>query len=251
MNVALMLDDRKIRSARNNAEWCDAVCRSHGKPGEFYEDMWLNRSPAPRFYPNAGTLAEPSQRQIDLIDELVAGRLPRGWAVKDSFCTLDLESRGFRVLFVAEWIYLSVSRVRGIGAARKAARWEVVRSDRALAEWESAWSRAGGDGSNDRIFVPSLLEGKDIAVVAGYRDGHIVAGAIANRSDGVVGWSNFFAPEAEMLDRAAESLATIGRVFPGLPIVGYEHGDELRNAHVMGFESLGPLRVWTFADSET
>jgi len=83
-------------------------------------------------------------------------------------------------------------------------------------------------------------------MVACYRDGHIVAGAVANRSDGVVGWSNFFAPAAEILDRAAESLATIARVFPGSPIVGYEHGVELRNAHALGFESLGPLRVWTF-----
>ena len=121
-----------------------------------------------------------------------------------------------------------------------------MRNDLALAEWESAWSSAAGDTSEERIFVPALLENEDIAVVAGYRDDHIVAGAIANRSDGVVGWSNFFAPAAEILDAAAASLATIGGVFSGLPIVGYEHGDDLRNAHALGFESLGPLRVWTF-----
>jgi hypothetical protein len=91
-----------------------------------------------------------------------------------------------------------------------------------------------------------LLDDKEIAMVACYRDGHIVAGAVANRSDSVVGWSNFFAPAAEILDRARESLATIAEVFPGSPIVGYEHGAELRNAHALGFESLGPLRVWTF-----
>jgi len=83
-------------------------------------------------------------------------------------------------------------------------------------------------------------------VVAGFHDGDIVAGAIANRSDGVVGWSNFFAPATEVFDQAVASLATIARIFPGLPIVGYEHGDDLRNAHSMGFESIGPLRVWIF-----
>jgi hypothetical protein len=241
-----MLDEKIIRAARNNAELCDAVCRAHGNPGEFHEGMWLNRNPVPRFYPNAGTLARPSQQQLDLIDELIAACIPSGWAVKDSFCALELASRGFQVLFDAEWIYLSVSRLKDIVSARKSARWEVVRSDRALAEWESAWSSAAGDSSEERIFVPALLENRDIAVVAGYRDDRIVAGAIANRSDGVVGWSNFFAPAAEILEAAAASLAAIGGVFNGLPIVGYEHGNDLRNAHALGFESLGPLRVWTF-----
>jgi hypothetical protein len=241
-----MLDDRVIRAARNNAEWCDAVCRSHGNPGEFRDDMWLNRHPVPRFYPNAGTLAEPSQHQLDLIDELVEARLPAGWAVKDSFSMLDLASRGFQILFEAEWIYLPSSKVKNLAAAGKAMRWEVMRSDQSLAEWESAFSGSTGDESEDRIFAPSLLEDKDIAVVAGYRDGNIVAGAIANRSAGVVGWSNFFAPTAGIVEDAKASLATIAGAFPNLPIVGYEHGDHLRHAHSVGFESIGPLRVWTF-----
>src|ERR1700689_1372515 len=169
-----MLDTRKIGTIRNNAEWCDAVCRAHGRPGEFNPDMWLNRHPVPRFYPNVGTLVEPCQRQLDLIDELVASRLPPGWAVKDSFCMLDLASRGFQVLFVAEWIYLPVSRIRNIPTSGKATRWEVVRSHDALSEWESAWSRAVGDLSERRIFVPSLLENTKIAIVAGYRDSRIV-----------------------------------------------------------------------------
>jgi hypothetical protein len=241
-----MLDDRCVRAARNNAEWCDAVCRAHNNRGEFHDDIWLNRKAVPRFYPNAGTLAEPSPRQLALIDELIAAHLPPGWAVKDSFSMIDLESRGFRVLFDAEWIYLPVSRVKDVASARTSVRWEIVNNDLTLAEWESAWSEAAGDTGKDRIFKPPLLENKDVAVVAGFRDGHIVAGAIANQSDGVVGWSNFFAPATEMFDHAAASLATIAGEFPDLPFVGYEHGDDLRNAHSIGFESIGPLRVWIF-----
>jgi hypothetical protein len=241
-----MVDDRNIRAARNNAEWCDAVCRAHNNPGEFHDGIWISRHPVLRFYPNVGTFAEPSARQLALIDELIAARLPPGWAVKDSFSMLDLESRGFRILFDAEWIYLPVSRVKDIGSTGASARWEIVRTDLALAEWESAWSEAAGDTGKGRIFLPPLLENKDVAVVAGFRDGLIVAGAIGNRSDDVVGWSNFFAPATEMFDHAAASLATIARVFPGLPIVGYEHGDDLRNAHTIGFESIGALRVWIF-----
>jgi hypothetical protein len=246
-----MIDDRIIRAARNNAEWCDAVCRAHGNPGEFHDGIWINRKAVPRFYPNAGTIAAPSERQLALIDELIAARLPSGWAIKDSFSKLELASRGFRILFDAEWIYLTVARLNDVASTVRSVRWEIVRDDHELAQWESAWRRSSGDTCEDRVFLPPLLENKDVAIVAGFRDGAIVAGAIANRSDGVVGWSNFFAPDAEMLDRAAESLVTIVAIFPGLPIVGYEHGEELRNAHALGFESLGPLRVWTLAGSRT
>jgi hypothetical protein len=152
LRPSLMLDDRTIRAARNNAEWCDAVCRAHGNPGEFHEGLWLSRHRVPRFYPNAVTFAEPGQRQLELIDELIASGLPPGWAVKDSFSMLDLESRGFQVLFTAEWIYLAVSALRDIAATVKVDRWEAVRSDRALAEWESAWSMAGGDVGPEENF---------------------------------------------------------------------------------------------------
>jgi hypothetical protein len=33
--------------------------------------------------------------------------------------------------------------------------------------------------------------------------------------------------------------------FPGLPLVGYEHGDDLALALAGGFTALGPLRIWT------
>jgi hypothetical protein len=42
----------------------------------------------------------------------------------------------------------------------------------------------------------------------------------------------------------AELLGQLARAFPGLPIVGYEHGDELAAWCALGFEPLGPLRVW-------
>ena len=35
--------------------------------------------------------------------------------------------------------------------------------------------------------------------------------------------------------------------FPGLPLVGYELGDELKAAQKAGFEIGDPLRVWVIA----
>jgi hypothetical protein len=62
-------------------------------------------------------------------------------------------------------------------------------------------------------------------------------GAIANRTGPVVGVSNLFGDWRA----AADSIA--GR-YPGLPLVGYESGDDLAAARRAGFTSTGPLRVW-------
>jgi hypothetical protein len=73
----------------------------------------------------------------------------------------------------------------------------------------------------------------------------VVAGAIANRTGDVVGVSNVFAhPDAER--SWAGCLITIINAFPGLPLVGYERGDELEIAERLGFTAVGPLRVWGY-----
>ncbi len=38
--------------------------------------------------------------------------------------------------------------------------------------------------------------------------------------------------------------ATVMDLFLGLPIVGYERGEELAVAKPLGFEPVGPLRIW-------
>ena len=80
----------------NNAVWCDAVCRAHGSPGTFYEDIWINRSPTPRSYPNAVTLTR-GRRETDHtahIHELIAAGIAGEWGIKDSFRSLALASLG-------------------------------------------------------------------------------------------------------------------------------------------------------------
>ena len=41
----------------NNARWCDAVCRSHGYPGQFTGRLWTSVRHALPFYPNVSTLS--------------------------------------------------------------------------------------------------------------------------------------------------------------------------------------------------
>ncbi len=80
------------QAARNNAIWCDAVCRAHDIPGEFYDAIWINWHPAPRFYSNAVTLSyeqDAAAQQLAFIRALLDAGLPNGWCIKDSFCTLS------------------------------------------------------------------------------------------------------------------------------------------------------------------
>ncbi|HXW84219.1 MAG TPA: hypothetical protein VEJ86_07430, partial [Candidatus Binataceae bacterium] len=164
---------------------------------------------------------------------------------KDSFEMLDLQRSGFTKLFDAQWIW----RENVAPPPRDAAlgwRWTVITQAYALTEWESAWGAASGEASGQpRIFLPALLENRNVAIIAA-RDGEqIVAGAIANRSEDVVGMTNLFAPAHQAPACAAGVLATLAERFPRLPVVGYENAAALDGARLLGYQALGPLRLWT------
>ncbi len=237
-------------AARNNAIWCDTVCRAHGVPGEFFPAVWLNRNPVPRFYSNLVALSGPGDQSavIEHVRGLMALPLPAVWSVKDSFADLDLAPLGFDVLFEALWIACE-PRSRTSGSASPHLRWTTVTSAEELMHWEAAWS---GDATNrdsegqPRQFPPSLLADPQLAFFAGYRGPQVVAGGIANRTGDVVGLSNVFVTDADA-DGAAvwvDLVAKLQAVFPDLPLVGYERGGELGFAVAAGFEPIGPLRVW-------
>ena len=228
----------RAAAARNNADWCAAVCRSHGIVGTFAEGAWWSPRRTPPYYPDAVTLRH---------DVVPADFLPRldtaspGCSVKDSFATLDLSSAGFSELFSAQWIH----RPAGLPVpATPGLRTDRIRTADQLRDWQVAWQ--GGDGGPD-IFRPALLDDPSVLVLA-VRDGETCAGgAVLNRRTDVVGLSNLFA--ADHVDPTAiwsGALAAAGDRFPGLPIVGYEHGDDLVPALESGFTVLGPLRVWVY-----
>ncbi|WP_312026902.1 hypothetical protein [Streptomyces sp. WAC 06725] len=111
-------------AARNNAEWCAAVCRAHGVNGEFGDDAWTSSRRTPPLYPDAVTLTdrlapptstEPESGRSGTVRpgslSPLTGLLSRidtvspGCSVKDSFACLDLTPAGFEVLFEAQWIH--------------------------------------------------------------------------------------------------------------------------------------------------
>jgi len=227
----------------NNAAWCDAVCRSHGRPGKFSGALWLNHAEVPRFYPNAVTLTpEGGAQQVEAISAL---GLPGHWGVKDSFATLDLAPLGFSELFSAQWIHFAPERRAPTHSG--GARWVRVRDTAALATWEAAWSGQPGSAGPDpshAVFRPGLLDDASTAFLAAYHEDALVAGAIAYRAADVVSLSNTFFTAAEAGPLRAELLGQLLAAFPGLPVVGYERGDELAAWCALGFEPIAPLRVW-------
>lgn len=127
-----------------------------------------------------------------------------GCAVKDSFACLDLAREGFEVLFEATWI------------ARMA--------DVPL---EPGWARV-----DDRFDDPS---------VAVWSNG--VAGVTANRDGCFAGLSNLYT-QGDLDEAWRGATSAVAASFPGLPITGYERGEDLDAALRDGYTALGPLRVW-------
>ncbi|NJP98052.1 hypothetical protein HCN51_52990 [Nonomuraea sp. FMUSA5-5] len=197
-------------AARDNARWCDLMCRAHGIPGTFTDLAWTSQVRTPPFYPDAVTLS-PEATAADLLPRIDASP---GASVKDSFATLDLP--GFDVLFEAQWIFREAPE-------KAATSWRVVRDEATLAEWERAC------GMKD-LFRPALL---DEATIVHAPD--LSAGAVLTATGPAVGVSNVWGDWSGVLAAAAG-------LFPGRPLVGYESdpSDALRR----GFTTIGPLRVW-------
>ncbi|MEV7419111.1 hypothetical protein [Streptomyces sp. NPDC089919] len=222
-------------AARNNAEWCAAMSASHGLVGEFAAQAWAAPARTPLYYPDAVTLA-PGADPAALVARIDTAA---PWAsVKDSFADLDLSGSGFEVLFEAQWIH----RPAGPPASAPDLAWETADGPEALRAWALAWDDGAG---NADLFRPELLADRATFVLLGRSaDGRVAAGAVAGRSEDVVGVSNVFASDGGPDAAWPGVLAALHRLFPDLPVVGYEQGDDLATAVRHGFEPIGPLRIW-------
>jgi len=112
---------------------------------------------------------------------------------------------------------------------------------RRTAEELAVWAAAHGGGE---IFRTDLLDDPAVTFLAAHDGGALVAGVIGNSDAGVAGVSNLFVRGADPDLVWAGASAAVSARFPGLPLVGYEQGEDLEFARRAGFVTAGPLRVW-------
>ncbi|UQX03856.1 hypothetical protein [Streptomyces sp. RerS4] len=218
-------------AARNNAEWCAAVTRE----GAFASGAWVSARRTPPYYPDAVTLTRTASAAALLA---AMDTDAPGCSVKDSFAALDLGQAGFGVLFEAQWIHRAADTP---AAPATALRWARVDTAEELVAWETAWDGEESTG----LFHPGLLA-PEFAFLSGHdAAGRILAGAAAHRTGRVVGISNVFSAPGTPPDEAWRgAVSAIAALWPGLPVVGYESGEDLDTATRHGFAPIGPLRVW-------
>ncbi|WP_203819738.1 hypothetical protein [Paractinoplanes ferrugineus] len=225
-----------VAAARNNADWCAAVGDSHGLAHTFSEKAWRSSDRTPPYYPDAVTL-QPDAAPADFLSEIDTAS--PGCSVKDSFAALDLVPYGFVELFTAQWIH---RRPELAAPSKPNLRAERISTAAQLRIWQTAWH---GGGNAPDVFRPELLDDPAVLVVGLHLGDDLRAGAVLNDSSGVVGISNVFTVDDSDADVAWSSAITAAAdSFPGVPLIGYQHGDDLAHALAGGFTTLGPLRVW-------
>ncbi|XTZ13127.1 hypothetical protein ACQSSU_16360 [Micromonospora echinospora] len=211
-----------VTAARNNAAWCDVVCRAHGTTGTSDADAWSVPRRSPPWYPDAVTL-RPEASAAALLRRVDAG--PEA-SVKDSFAALDLAPYGFRVLVEGQWIH------RPAGGVPDGLPLTPVTTAPALA----AWAEAHGGTA---LRHPALLADPGVTVLAAYGpDGTVTGGAVVSAGGGAVGVSNVFGSDPAAVWRGVCARFGVG------PLVGWEPDGDLPSALDVGFRPVGPLRVW-------
>lgn len=215
-------------AVRENATWCDLVCRLHRFTPEGDAQLWWSARRTPDLFPDAVTLV-PDLPVLDVLGPIADSP---GASVKDSFATLDLTDQGWTVLFEATWI----ARPPGVGADPAVAdEFRVVREKFPFLAWRHAW------GGPQDVLPTGLRRAGGVTIVGRVRDDEFVDGGILHRTEiggtPVVGLWNAFG------DWAAVA-ATASTRDPDAWIVGYERDADLDAALAAGFEAVGPLRVW-------
>ncbi|WML49507.1 hypothetical protein RCG23_05815 [Neobacillus sp. PS3-34] len=183
---------------------------------------------APKFYPDIITSSRNATAQE--VNDFVGNR--EIFSIKDSYANLDLQPFGFKILFEAEWIYHApVSKIEGMRQ-----EWRVIKTDEELMKWISA-------NGLENVIKSDILRRKDAEIFM-REEKDKLSGFIANLGSGAVGVSNVFSKDDSYERLWPDIVQIVSNRFPGLPMVGYEHGEGLKAALTSGWESAGPLRIW-------
>ena len=196
----------------------------------------------PPLYSNLVTVSEKWQpdETLSLIVDNFKRENWEQWSVKDSFAVLDLETFGFRRLFDANWFYLAAARFTPV-SNRLGMSYKIVENEKVLTEWRRVWD--SDERLGRKIFQPAMLDDPNVRFVAGEDGEKIVSGCLINKTAGILGISNFFAP-AQNIEYWSDIIAFVHESIEFTDIVGYQRTDCLQKIQPLGFETTGDLTVW-------
>lgn len=232
--------DHLRRAIDNNIGLYRAVLGRLGIEMQVTPDVAHTDAKVPAYYSNVVTRSErwrPDEgfRRIAAIAR--EERWP-DWSIKDSHDALSLGPHGFERLFRAKWVHLDPARLR---PPERSLRFEVVRDEVGLSRWRRAWDANLPLGRT--LFGTKLLGDPDLHFVAGHDGGRLVCGCLFNRTDDVLGISNFFAREEARECWAAAVSHVLDRLGP-CGLVGYAREAVLADFEAIGFKAIGALSVW-------
>jgi hypothetical protein len=230
------------QAIRNNIGLYEVIFNSHNIRFHTTDSIWYCLEDTPPLYSNLITLSKdwiPDDifRRIDLAYEKEKWG---EWSIKDSFGVLDLSNYGFTKLFNAQWIVLEAINFTPRVESQQL-HYKILHKEDDLSAWRMAWD------SNERlgkeIFNTKLLDDQRVSFIAGYQGEQILSGCFVNKTDDVLGISNFFSPREDggyWSDMISFIFGSIG----WRDIVGFEGNELADKLNSLGFESIGNLTVW-------
>lgn len=114
--------------------------------------------------------------------------------------------------------------------------WRIVQTEKDFTKWIMASGLV-------EVIKPELIKDPHIKLFL-YEDSEVLSGFICKQSSDVVGVSNVFTNGNDIKEVWSVIPLLVASVFPNVPIVGYEHDEDLKMARLTGWKSLGSLYIW-------
>ena len=234
--------NEKLQKALNNNHGLYQAIFNHYNIHLHIEDsVAYTEKQVPPLYSNLVTRSETWRPDDHLkkIDRKYEAENWREWSIKDSFRVLDLAIYGFAKLFDAQWIYLERRNFKPIHSNH--CHYQFIEAEKDLLDWRLAWNMDASLGN--KIFNAKLLDDPNVHFVARHDREKMVSGCFTNKTDGVLGISNFFSSDSTILQWSG-IVSYLLTQFSDHVIVGYEREKLVDEVALLGFETIGNLRVW-------
>ena len=228
----------------NNHGIYEAVFDSQRIPWTKNDDIWYSISKVPPFNSNLVTRSASWQPEeiFKSIDQASIEEKWKTWSIKDSFNVLDLKPQGFEKLFDAQWLYLEAGKFLPTENT-SVLSYVLVRNEMELQQWREFWSKSNEGANAVPIYRNAIMGDKNLSFMLGMNKVHeVVSIFLLNRTDDVVGISNFYAPGTLLY--WSDAIKYIQHRWGPIDIVGYERKALLDELQVIGVEAVGDLSVW-------